>query len=142
MTSYFTHIKKGVVPQKHFHAVLLNGFPNWTNKYNARLLSTNFPTLANFFLAHYEKRFMQDNFECKPLMYLRYVDDIFCVFKYRRNIHEFLNFLNNIHPTPGAKQSSNRNNWLYTKVKLKDKQRGQTGKYIIWKPGKIISNKL
>ena len=56
------------------------------------------PTLANFFLAHYEKKFMSENLESKPLLYLRYVDDIFCVFKDKENIQKFLNFLNNIHP--------------------------------------------
>ena len=38
------------------------------------------PTLANFFLAHFENIFMSENLEFLPEKYVRYVDDVFCVF--------------------------------------------------------------
>ena len=38
------------------------------------------PTLANFFLAHIETTLF-DNISSKPDLYLRYVDDIFAVFR-------------------------------------------------------------
>ena len=39
------------------------------------------PTLANFFLAKMEKRIMSIASANHPLLYLRYVDDIFAVFE-------------------------------------------------------------
>ena len=56
------------------------------------------PTLANFFLAHFESVFMENESDCKPELYLRYVDDIFCVFNSDSRVTLFLQFLNNLHP--------------------------------------------
>ena len=39
------------------------------------------PTLANLFMAHYERQWMDNcNPEFRPDLYVRYVDDIFCSF--------------------------------------------------------------
>ena len=41
------------------------------------------PTLANFCLAYFEGKLLEDSFDKPffPVLYLRYVDDIFCVFR-------------------------------------------------------------
>ena len=55
------------------------------------------PTLANFFLADFENK-MFDQFKgIKPKGYVRYVDDIFCVFEDKSQITPFFNFLNTLH---------------------------------------------
>ena len=56
------------------------------------------PSLANIFLSHYEKIWLQDcptNF--KPLLYRRYVDDTFLIFKKQEHIQLFLEYLNAKH---------------------------------------------
>ena len=40
------------------------------------------PNIANFCLAHLESRLLTDpDIDVKPALYLRYVDDLFCVFR-------------------------------------------------------------
>ena len=57
------------------------------------------PSLANLFLANLECEFMQQpSLNCIPHLYLRYVDDVFCVFDSNSKVQSFLNFLNNLHP--------------------------------------------
>ena len=56
------------------------------------------PTLANFFLAHFEKTFMTENHDFIPLLYLRYVDDVFCVFNDMMSVTRFLDCLNKLQP--------------------------------------------
>ena len=56
------------------------------------------PTMANFCLAHYENELLskaQDKY--KPALYLRYVDDIFCVFREGQQHEPLLQQLNNMH---------------------------------------------
>ena len=56
------------------------------------------PTMANFCLAHYEKTLLDgSSSSCKPALYLRYVDDVFCVFRGDTRHDEFLVMLNNMH---------------------------------------------
>ena len=56
------------------------------------------PTLANIFLSHYEKIWLE---ECppqfKPVLYRRYVDDTFLIFRKREHIPLFLEYLNSKH---------------------------------------------
>lgn len=56
------------------------------------------PTLANLFLCYHEKKWLD---ECpilfKPVIYKRYVDDTFLVFKDKDHINLFLNYLNEKH---------------------------------------------
>ena len=55
------------------------------------------PTLANLFLAHFEKEWLKSTFA--PVQYLRYVDDVFCVFDLDRHDHtRFLQYINEQHP--------------------------------------------
>ena len=56
------------------------------------------PTLANSFLVHFEKNWLQ-NFptDFKPHYYRRYVDDIFALFTSPKHLEAFHNFLNSRH---------------------------------------------
>ena len=56
------------------------------------------PTLANIFLAHFETKFMELDIDFKPDLYLRYVDDIFCVFQSPESVNKFFELLNSLHP--------------------------------------------
>ena len=56
------------------------------------------PTLANFFLAHFENKFMNQNLEFKPQFYYRYIDDILAIFNIQAHVDKFLEFLNSLHP--------------------------------------------
>jgi len=47
-------------------------------------------------MANLENKFV-NNFHCKPLMYCRYIDDIFSVFPNINMCNEFLSFLNSQH---------------------------------------------
>ena len=52
------------------------------------------PTLTNAFLCHYEKIWLN---ECpsqfKPVVYRRYVDDIFVLFKSKEHLKLFVNYM-------------------------------------------------
>ena len=55
-------------------------------------------TLANLFLCHHEKKWLNDcpnNF--KPVFYKRYVDDIFVLFKKSGHAQLFVNYMNSKH---------------------------------------------
>jgi len=56
------------------------------------------PTLANFFLAYFENKFMLQNHDFIPKLYCRFIDDIFCVFNSMLHVNMFLELLNNLHP--------------------------------------------
>ena len=57
------------------------------------------PTLANVFMSHMEKKWLQScPVEFKPILYKRYVDDSFLIFKDGSQIDPFLSFLNSQHP--------------------------------------------
>ncbi len=57
------------------------------------------PSLANVFMSELEQRFLSNcPPECKPVLYRRYVDDTFCLFRNRDHIALFLNFINSQHP--------------------------------------------
>ena len=55
------------------------------------------PTLANFFVGHLEKTLFHDVEDTHPVLYLRYVDDVFCVFRKGVDFQHFLSTLNNLH---------------------------------------------
>ena len=53
------------------------------------------PTLANAFLHHLEKKWLNDcPNNLKPVFYKRYVDDIFVLFKNSEQVQLFLNYMN------------------------------------------------
>ncbi len=53
------------------------------------------PTLSSLFLAHLEKNWFQNDFS--PVMYRRYVDDIFCIFDDETSFQRFYDYINNQH---------------------------------------------
>ena len=56
------------------------------------------PTLANIFLCYHENKWLTDcPPEFKPLLYRRYVDDLFLLFDNEHQANSFLNYLNNKH---------------------------------------------
>ena len=57
------------------------------------------PIMANFCLAHFEIKLLNNSNETiNPSLYARYVDDIFCVFRSGIGHEAFLRKLNAIHP--------------------------------------------
>ena len=58
------------------------------------LVSPLGPTLANAFICHYEKIWLNECPQFKPMVYKRYVDDIFVVFKSKEHLKLFVNYTN------------------------------------------------
>lgn len=57
------------------------------------------PTFANIFMSHHEKAWLDDcPLKFKPILYRRYVDDTFLLFRKKKNASSFLNYLNQKHP--------------------------------------------
>ena len=56
------------------------------------------PVLANIFMGHHEKVWLEQYTGPGLLFYRRYVDDIFCLFERQEQVHEFLEYINNKHP--------------------------------------------
>ena len=57
------------------------------------------PTLANFFLANLENKLLSIESSQNPALYLRYVDDIFAIFRKGQGHEKFLEILNRYHPS-------------------------------------------
>ena len=58
------------------------------------------PHLANIFMSHMEKKWLQDCPDYfKPVLYRRYVDDTFLLFKSDQHVNLFLTYLNSKHPS-------------------------------------------
>ena len=55
------------------------------------------PSLANFFLAHIESKLWSREENFHPRLYVRYVDDLFCVFSKDVDYRKFLDVLNSQH---------------------------------------------
>ena len=56
------------------------------------------PTLANAFLCHYEKIWLHEcSSQFKPVVYKRYFDDIFVLFKSKEHLKLFINYMNSKH---------------------------------------------
>ena len=51
------------------------------------------PTITNFFLANMETKILQNNADFHAKLYLRYVDDIFCVFDNETSSNKVLDLL-------------------------------------------------
>ena len=56
------------------------------------------PKLANLFMGHFEKVWLNEYGGPKVLHYRRYVDDIFCMFQKEEHVAPFLEYLNEQHP--------------------------------------------
>ena len=56
------------------------------------------PVLANLFMGYHENNWIKHYDGVSPLIYKRYVDDIFCLFNREQDALDFLTYLNNRHP--------------------------------------------
>ena len=57
------------------------------------------PALANIFINVLEKKYLANcPSEYKPVLYRRYDDDTFCLFRNRDHFYSFLEFINRQHP--------------------------------------------
>ena len=56
------------------------------------------PTLANAFLCHYEKEWLDScPIEFRPKLYQRYIDDIFVMFWSRDHVKKFVDYMHTQH---------------------------------------------
>ena len=56
------------------------------------------PSLANAFLCHHEKEWLNDcPKKFKPVFYKRYADDIFVLFKRPEHVNSFVDYVNSKH---------------------------------------------
>ena len=56
-------------------------------------------TLANIFLCFHEREWLDRcPLDFKPVLYRRYVDDTFIIFKHKNDVVKFFNYLNSQHP--------------------------------------------
>ncbi len=57
------------------------------------------PSYANCFMGQLEKKLLAEA-PHKPDLYLRYIDDIFCIFSLgQQHVEEFIEYMNSSHPT-------------------------------------------
>ena len=68
------------------------------------------PTLANLFLGHLEQNWLSQKFS--PILYKRYVDDIFCIFENEIHSNMFLDFINQQHQNLQFTVEPHQNNTL------------------------------
>ena len=58
------------------------------------------PVLANIFMEHFETHLVEDiPEELKPVMWLRYVDDVLCIFEDMQKFDSYLEHLNRVRPS-------------------------------------------
>ena len=79
------------------------------------------PHLANIFMGFMERRWLQEcPIDFKPVLYRRYVDDTFLLFKSDSHIDLFLNYLNCKHPNISFTCDKEENNILpFLDIKIK-----------------------
>ena len=78
------------------------------------------PTLANVFLCYHEKIWLQNcPSEFKPVIYRRYVDDTFLLFRSKYHIEKFRNYLNHQHKIiKFTSETKNENSILFLDIKI------------------------
>ena len=58
------------------------------------------PSFANIFLCHHEQSWISNcPSDFKPAQYYRYIDDTFLLFREKHHANQFLNYVNNMHPS-------------------------------------------
>ena len=78
------------------------------------------PTLANVFLCHDEKEWLDScPIEFKPELNQRYVDDIFVMFRYRDHVKKFVDYMNTKHPNIGFTfEIEDQNSFSFLDIKV------------------------
>ena len=77
-------------------------------------------TLANAFLCYYEKEWL-DNcpIQFKPVIYKRYVDDIFVLFSSKEQLQLFVNYMNKQHKfLKFTSEAENGNSFSFLNIKI------------------------
>ena len=90
------------------------------------------PTLANVFLCYHEKICVQNCLsEFKPVVYRRYVDDTFLLFRVKHHIKKFLNYSNRQHESIRfPSDTENENFVLFIEIKIsRDNKKFTTSVY-------------
>ena len=90
------------------------------------------PTLANVFLCYHEKIWLQNCLsEFKPVIYRRYVDDTFLLFRSKHHIEKFRNYLNRKHKNiKSTSETENENSISFLDIKItRDKNKFMTSVY-------------
>ena len=78
------------------------------------------PTLVNAFLCHYEKEWL-DNCPThfKPVIYKRYVDDIFVLFSSKKHLQLFVDYMNKQHKClKFTSEAENDNSFSFLDIKI------------------------
>ena len=78
------------------------------------------PTLANTFLCHYEKLWLNKcPSQFKPVVYRRYVDDIFVMFRSKKHLKLFVSYMNLKHNNiKFTFETEDSNNFSFSDVKI------------------------
>ena len=90
------------------------------------------PTLANVFLCYHEKIWLQNcPSEFKPVIYKRYVDDTFLLFRSKHHIEKFQNYLNRQHKNiKFTTETENENSFSFLDIKItRDNNKFMTSVY-------------
>ena len=90
------------------------------------------PTLANVFLCYHEKIWLQNcPSEFKPVIYRRYVDDTFLLFRSKHHIEKFRNYLNRQHKNiKFTSETENENSISFLDIKItRDNNKFMTSVY-------------
>src|SRR5690606_21304810 len=104
--------------------ILNNNYFEFNNKYYLQINGTAMgtrvaPSFANIFMGRLEKSFLET--QLKPLVYLRYIDDIFIIWQHGiSQLHSFIQNFNNFHPSIKftSNISSSEINFLDVNVKI------------------------
>ena len=78
------------------------------------------PTLANAFLCHYEKGWLDSSpNKFKSKLYKRYLDDIFVMFRSRNHVKNFVDYMNTKHPNIRFTfDIENQNSFWFLNIKI------------------------
>ena len=91
------------------------------------------PTLSNVFLCYHEKIWLQNCLsEFKPVIYRRYVDDTFLLFRSKNHIEKFRNHLNRQHKNIKftSSETENENSISFLDIKItRDNSKFMTSVY-------------
>ena len=123
-TNRNTELSTSAIAHLLEHVLYMNNF-DFNNKHYLQVGGTAMgtkvaPSLANLFMAQFEDDHVY-NYHTQPLIWLRYIDDIFMIWdKDKASLDSFLSHLNSCHPTIKftSEISTEYVNFLDTSVKI------------------------
>ena len=78
-------------------------------------------------MGHHEEKWLNNYPNSKPLVYKRYVDDIFCLFENKKDSHLFLDYLNKQHPNIKFDPDPEKENGSLPFLDIQIKKRNEGG---------------